>query len=85
MTPRRRAALADCTAQQFTCVLFDLDDTLFDSTGTLQAPALAKALGVPQPEWCSWWISEAWVTQDREGQKDDAPMPRSTPPKPTRL
>ena len=45
MTPRRRAALADCTAQQFTCVLFDLDDTLFDSTGTLQAPALAKVVG----------------------------------------
>jgi len=45
MTPRRRAALADCTAQQFTCVLFDLDDTLFDSTGTLQAPALGKVVG----------------------------------------
>ena len=44
LTPHRRASMAAVTAQQFTCVLFDLDDTLFDSTGTLQASALEKVV-----------------------------------------
>ena len=54
-------------------------------------------LGVSKEEWCSWWISEAWDDRSRKQghgehlQVDDpmmaaaVPMPRSTPPKPTRL
>jgi uncharacterized cofD-like protein len=34
----------DRAAIKFSCVIFDLDDTLFDSTGTLQAPAVQKVV-----------------------------------------